>query len=430
MALTCFRRHCRISSSRSTYINFEKWSAAMPEMGDSKARLLIVDDEPEVRSVLHDFLCETHHCIVAGCAEEALALLYTGERFDLIVSDIAMSGMSGLELIPHALSLTPETVIIMISGTQTIENAIEALRAGAFDYIMKPFDLAHVEMAVQRALTHHGLLEAKCRYENYLEELVRQRTDELHQTLDSLEDSYRMTLKALVTALETRDTDTHGHSRRVVDFSLRLGRELSLDKNQMRALEFGALLHDIGKIGIPDAILRKPARLTDEEWVKMRQHPALGERILAGIKFLEGAARVVGQHHEKWDGSGYPLGLRMEEIDFNARIFAVVDAFDALTSDRVYRTGKSYELATAELERCKARHFDPEVVAAFHRVPREDWQALHDRSINRVSEKFQQTDKDGYELSNRHSVADNHIVNELAEKLQEFVFVNKRNLAA
>jgi HD-GYP domain-containing protein (c-di-GMP phosphodiesterase class II) len=151
----------------------------------------------------------------------------------------------------------------------------------------------------------------------------------------------------------------------------------------MRALEFGALLHDIGKIGVPDAILRKPERLTSEEWEKMREHPALGQRILAGIKFLEGAARVVGQHHEKWDGSGYPQGLRACEIDLKARIFAVADAFDAIISHRVYRAGKSYELAAAELENCAGKHFDPQVVAAFHRVPREEWKTLYDRSLNR-----------------------------------------------
>src|SRR5256714_4807380 len=148
----------------------------------------------------------------------------------------------------------------------------------------------------------------------------------------------------------------------------------------MRSLEFGSLLHDIGKIGIPDAILCKPAPLTDKEWEKMREHPALGQRILRGIKFLEGAARVVGQHHEKWDGSGYPSGLRAEEIDFNARIFAVADAFDAMTSDRVYRKGKPYEAAAEELGLFAGKQFDPRVVAAFHSIAREDWDDLRRRS--------------------------------------------------
>jgi HD-GYP domain-containing protein (c-di-GMP phosphodiesterase class II) len=199
---------------------------------------------------------------------------------------------------------------------------------------------------------------------------------ELDQALGSLEDAYRTTLKALAAALETRDHETHGHSQRVVSFSLRLGYELGLDKEQLKSLEFGSLLHDIGKIGVPDAILRKPAALDEDEWIKMRQHPLHGQQILRGIEFLDGAARVVAQHHEKWDGSGYPLGLRGEDIDLNARIFAVADAFDALTSDRVYRTARPYEAAAEELDRCAGQHFDPKVVEVFHRVSKEEWEAL------------------------------------------------------
>lgn len=401
----------------------------MSEVENGKAHLLIIDDEPEIRNVLHEFLSESYSCVATSSAEEALALL-SRERFDLIISDITMEHMSGLELVPHILELSPETVIIMISGMQTIESAIEALRVGAFDYIMKPFDLRHVKLAVERALKHHDLLQAKRRYENYLQELIGQRTVELNQTLASLEDSYRTTLKALVAALETRDTDTHGHSERVVEFSLRLGRELGLDEDEMRSLEFGSLLHDIGKIGIPDAILRKPARLTEEEWEKMREHPALGQRILAGIKFLEGAARVVGQHHEKWDGTGYPLGLSREGIDFNARIFAVADAFDAIISNRVYRAGKSYELAAAELERCAGKHFDPQVVAAFHLVPQEDWENLRERSQASGEKEPRQTEAEGYRRSFEPSVADNLTASDWTKKVKEIVFANRRNVAA
>src|SRR5713226_3639903 len=325
-----------------------------------KPRLLIVDDETEVRSVLHDLLCGAYECAEAASAEEALAELREHD-FDLVISDITMSGMSGLEMIPHVKIIAPDTVIVMISGMQTIESAINALRLGAFDYLMKPFDLRQVVAMVKRALEHHELVVAKQHYENHLEELVEQRTAELDRALDSLENAYRSTLKALTAALETRDAETHGHSERVVTYSLRLGREYGLDSRQLKALEFGSLLHDIGKIGVPDLILRKPAKLTDEEWILMRQHPLHGQQILRGIEFLEGAARVVAQHHEKWDGSGYPLGLREDEIDLCARIFAVADAFDAITSDRVYRTGKSYEEAAQELDDWTGRQFDSKV---------------------------------------------------------------------
>jgi putative nucleotidyltransferase with HDIG domain len=357
----------------------------MIEESNAKARILVVDDEPEIREVLCELLGDDYECAAAGSAEEALQTLREG-GFNLIISDIMMGGMSGLEMIPHVQVASPETVVLMISGVQTIESAIKALRAGAFDYIMKPFDLRQVEAAVRRALEHYELRASKRRYENHLEELVEQRTAALDRALESVEDAYRSTLKALAQALETRDAETHGHSERVVTFSLRLGRELGLDKEQLKALEFGSLLHDIGKIGVPDAILRKPAKLTSEEWVKMREHPLHGQQILREIKFLEGAARVVAQHHEKWDGSGYPLGLRGEEIDLNARIFAIADAFDAMTSDRVYRAGRSYEVAAAELDRCTSEQFDPQVVKAFHRVPCEDWEELRRHSLMRKQE--------------------------------------------
>jgi cyclic di-GMP phosphodiesterase len=348
----------------------------------TQPRLLIVDDEPEVRGVLHELLSEAYTCGEASSAEDALRQL-TESSYQLIISDITMSGMSGLEMIPHVKASSPDTVIVMISGMQTIESAINALRLGAFDYLMKPFDLRQVEAAIARAYEHYELIVAKQRYENHLEELVDQRTAELDKALGSLENAYRSTLHALTAALETRDAETHGHSERVVTFSLRLGREYGLNAAEMKALEFGSLLHDIGKIGVPDAILRKPAKLTDEEWIRMREHPLHGQQILRGIKFLEGAARVVAQHHEKWDGSGYPLGLKGEEIDICARIFSVADAFDAITSDRVYRQGRPYEAAAAELDEWVNRQFDPKVVEAFHRVPREDWDELRRRSLMR-----------------------------------------------
>ena len=350
-------------------------------------RILIVDDEVEITEILADLLSEEYDCLRAASAEEALAHLHESE-FQLVISDITMPGMSGLDMIPHVKALCADTVVVMISGMQTVESAIGALRLGAFDYLMKPFDLRQVEAVVKRALEHHDLVVAKQRYENHLEELVEQRTVELDKALNSLEGAYRSTLKALTAALETRDSETHGHSERVVTYSLRLGREYGLSSEEMKALEFGSLLHDIGKIGVPDSILRKPAKLTEEEWVRMREHPLHGQQILRGIEFLQGASRVVAQHHEKWDGTGYPLGLRNEDIDICARIFAVADAFDAITSDRVYRRGKPYEAAAQELDDWAGRQFDPKVVEAFHRVPKEDWEELHRQSLMPKPDQF------------------------------------------
>lgn len=349
--------------------------------------ILIIDDEPELRSILADFLGEIYECVQVESAEAGLAEIRK-KTFAVVITDVNLSGMSGLELIPLIKAESMQTVVMVVSGQQSLDDAVQALRTGAFDYITKPFDLHQVETAVRRAVEHYELQVIKRRYDCHLEELVAERTTELDHALEEVENSYRATLKALVQALETRDFETHGHSERVVTFSLRLGYELGLSENQMRSLEFGALLHDIGKIGVPDSILRKPAKLTEDEWKKMRLHPMHGEQILRNIPFLEGATNVVGQHHEKWDGTGYPKGLAGDEIDLNARIFSVVDAFDAIVSDRVYRAGQTYEQACVEINKCIGNQFDPQVVAAFHRVPKSDWDALRRRSLQRKAERF------------------------------------------
>src|SRR5687768_18233385 len=217
--------------------------------GDLKSQILIVDDELEITEILRDLLSLEHDCQTVGSAEGALARLEEDD-FQLVISDITMPGMSGLEMLPFVKSVSPKTIVVMISGMQTVESAIGALRLGAFDYLMKPFDLRQVEAVVKRALDHHELILAKRRYENHLEELVEQRTVELDKALNSLEGAYRSTLKALTAALEARDSETHGHSERVVSYSLRLGREYGLNSEEMKSLEFGSLLHDIGKIGV------------------------------------------------------------------------------------------------------------------------------------------------------------------------------------
>ncbi len=343
-------------------------------------QILIVDDDEGIVRLLTECLVDDYDCATAASAEEALAKFRVNE-FQLVISDILMPGMTGLDLLAQLKTIAPKTVVVMISGVQTVESAINALRLGAFDYLVKPFNLQNVEAVVKRSLEHYDLVTAKLLYEYQLEELVKQRTAELGDALVSLEDAYRSTLRALTTALETRDLETHGHSERVVSFSLRLGREFGLEGPQMKALEFGALLHDIGKIGVPDSILRKPAKLTEDEWILMREHPAHGKQIIKGIKFLEGAARVVAQHHERWNGTGYPQKLRGADIDVCARIFSVVDAFDAITSDRPYRRGRSYEDAVRELEQHSGSQFDAEVVSAFKRVPAAEWEEIRKLTI-------------------------------------------------
>jgi putative nucleotidyltransferase with HDIG domain len=348
-------------------------------MENKDISLLIVDDEEPIRKLLAASLKGLYNCVVTDSAEEATRLLGT-TNFNLIVTDIRMPGASGLELCQLVQKICPETVVMVISGMTDIHYAIEAMRQGAFDYVVKPFDLPHVVVSVERALRYQSLLQAKANYEHSLEETVRLRTSELRSLneslngmLETLYTNYRATLRALAGVLETRDIETRGHSDRVVAYTLRIAKEMGLSHKDLIALEQGALLHDIGKIGIPDGILLKTGPLTEEEWAKMRAHVQYGLSILDGIDFLSGARSIVGQHHEKYDGTGYPNRLRGDAIHLHARIFAVADAYDAITSDRPYRSAQSYSNARAEILTHSGRHFDPRVVKSFLNIPEKEW---------------------------------------------------------
>ena len=349
--------------------------------------LLIIDDNPDARKIYLDYFGLKYFCDQAESANAALSIIRAKE-YSVILTNLNTSGLNGLELISCLQAQSPNSFIVAMGGQISAEDVVQIFRAGAFDYLQQPIRLTEIAKVIKRAFQQY---ESKCiknNYQRHLEELAAQRAAELDKALEEVENSYRLTLKALVQALETRDFETHGHSERVVTFSLRLGHEVGLNKEGLRNLELGALLHDIGKIGLPDAILRKNSALNEDEWNKMKMHPHYGQKILRNIPFLDGAARMIAQHHEKWDGSGYPLGLRGEDIDIGARIFAVVDAFDAMTSDRTYRRGCSYEMALAELARCAGTQFDPLVIEAFRRVPREDWEILRRRSLMEKQENF------------------------------------------
>lgn len=355
---------------------------------NSETRVLVIDDEPNIVSVLVKGLGGKYSCKGVTSAAAALECLRE-EPFALVLSDIMMPGMTGIELLNIIKADYPFTVVILVSASLDITAAIEALRGGAFDYITKPFVIPFVEQVVQRALDHRRLLLANQQYERHLEEMVRLQTEELraangglNTALDRLYVNYRATLRALAGALEARDVETRGHCDRVVAYSLRLGDELGLAHDGLIGLEQGALLHDIGKIGVPDHILLKRGSLTEPEWVQMRQHIDHGLRIVSHVDFLRGAVPVVSQHHEKFDGSGYPLALRGDQIHLNARIFAVADAFDAITSDRPYRAAASYEYACQELLRNVGNHFDPQVVEAFLRVSEDEWADIRAAASN------------------------------------------------
>jgi response regulator RpfG family c-di-GMP phosphodiesterase len=352
----------------------------MFDLIETEKNLLIVDENSETAGFLSKFLRSNYNCDRAETSESALWKLRQKDYCVVLCSTNLMKNDS-FQMIPKMQAVSPHSSIVLLSERDSAEDAIKAFRAGAFDYLLTPFEAENVETAIARAFEQYETKCLKDRYQFHLENLAAERATEIDKALEEVESSYRITLKALVQALETRDFETHGHSERVVTFSLRLGHELGLEKESLRDLELGALLHDIGKIGVPDAILRKPAKLNEEEWEKMKLHPLHGQKILRNIEFLEGAAHIVAQHHEKWDGTGYPFGIRGEDIDIGARIFAVVDAFDAMVSDRVYRAGRPYQEALAELERCAGTQFDPLVVEAFKLIPKEDWEVLRERSL-------------------------------------------------
>ncbi len=295
---------------------------------------------------------------------------------------------NALDLLNSIQFLTPETSVILIGENNSTSDVIKAFRAGIFDFLQQPFELEELETVIEKAVEICRTKLLKTSYDKHLEDKLVARGERLDKAIKDIENSYRTTLKTLIRALETRDSETHGHSERVVTFSLRLAHEIGLEEEKMRDLELGALLHDIGKIGVPDAILRKPAKLTEREWEKMKLHPQLGYKILRNIPFLEGAAKIVAEHHERWDGKGYPNQIRGENISLITRIFAVADAFDAMISDRVYRKGRSFEDADAELEKHAGTQFDPMVVEAFKNIPKEDWENLKLRSLKDKHEIF------------------------------------------
>ena len=344
--------------------------------------VLIVDDEEYSRELLSNFLATWYRCYTAASVEEAMEML---ERrpFNLIITDINLPGVSGLTLCKRVRSLERDTVVIVTSVLTNIKNAIEAVQQGAFDYIVKPLDLSTVSLTVERAIKFQMLIEAKRHHEYSLEEAIRVRTEELrllneslNNTLEELYNNYRATLRALANALEARDVESRGHSDRVVAYCLRLGKEMNLSNNDLIALEQGALLHDIGKMGLPDHLLMKTGAFSHEERNLMREHVERGLQIIDKIDFLKGARPVVGQHHERFDGNGYPNRLKGEEIHLHARIFAVADAFDAITSDRPYRAARSYSFAKAEIVGNTRTHFDPNVVKSFLQITEWEWEEI------------------------------------------------------
>jgi len=351
-------------------------------------RVLVVDDEISIREVLADGLESFGHEVVqAGNAADGFVVVKRG-GIDLVLSDIEMPGENGLSLLRRIKDHDPDVDVIMVTGVVDFDTAVGTIRKGASDYVSKPFNLAEVRIVVERTLDKRRLIRENRDYQQSLESKVTERTREL-------EESYESTLEAMITALDFRDNETHGHSRRVVEYAVMVAQAMNVGEPDLSWIRRGAILHDVGKIGVSDAILRKPGKLDAAEWEEMKRHPEMGYRMLKHIRFLQPALEIVHCHQERWDGSGYPHGLKGEAIPLGARIFAAVDTFDAMTSDRPYRAALSIEAARDEIRRFSGIQFDPKVAEAFLAIEGSVWRDIRE-SVHRKIDALAEAERAAY----------------------------------
>lgn len=485
---------------------------------ETEPTILVIDDERPILNLVRSFLdSKGLSCRTTTDPREALGLVQEGP-VDLILTDIHMEGLSGVEVLERARAIDPETIVILMTGKPTVDTAVRSLKADAYDYLTKPFDLEQLHAVVERALEKQRLRRENAALKDTLtlyqisqavtasvdeREIVEMVLESIHEELDAdrvwlflvrgdrlerwdperrgetgdverdlaaevvrreepvlvpvpgndvvdiepvaragigvplhgqgrvtgaivalrtggkrgfhpahvktmtilagnvatvmentrktrmviesragLVEANTATIGALVSALDAREHETQIHSVRVTEFALRLAREIGYPSSRMVDLKFGAMLHDIGKIGISDAILLKPGPLTEREWTEMRLHPLIGYRILSDIKFLRAAAEIVLHHHERWDGAGYPKGLAGQEIPLGARLFTVVDTFDSMTSDRPYRDALEYDDVVDELRRCSGTQYDPSLVETFLSIPEREWIRIAEEAEN------------------------------------------------
>ncbi len=355
-------------------------------------RVLVTDDEASIREVLAEGLDSFGFSVAqAGNAAEAFDIVKRG-GVDLVLSDIDMPGESGLSLLKRIKAFDPDVDVIMVTGVVDVETAVGTIRQGASDYVSKPFNLEEVRIVVDRTLEKRRLIRENREYQQKLELRVAERTRELLEKnreveglYADLEDSYESTLEAMITALDFRDNETLGHSRRVVEYAVIVARSMGIGEPDLSWIRRGAILHDVGKIGVSDAILRKPGKLDAAEWEEMKRHPEMGYRMLKHVRFLKPALEIIHCHQERWDGSGYPRGLKGDEIPLGARIFAAVDTFDAMTSDRPYRAAMSIRAARDEIRRFSGIQFDPAIAEAFLSIDESVWRDIRDRVHRAVS---------------------------------------------
>jgi putative nucleotidyltransferase with HDIG domain len=381
----------RINPDQALRGGAQKSVTEVPPVCRPPVRVLVVDDEFPACKLLFVILSPpAFQCTTASNGEEALAALQCGQ-FEAVISDLHLPGMSGMELLAEVRRCYPHMAFLVTTGVDDVDVGVRAMRSGADDYLVKPL-IENAVMASLESAMHKRQLEKQVEnYHQHLEEMVAERTAQLQSALNQIESSYEATLQALGAAIDLRDDETGGHSRRVCRYSLEIARAMDWTDKQLESLARGAYLHDIGKLGIPDVILLKSGPLTEGERKFMQQHVQIGLDVVKDIPFLADAAEIIRMHHEQYDGRGYPRGLKGEEILLGARIFAVADTLDAITSDRPYQRAASFESARDTIRRLSGSQFDPQVVRVFLNVREDIWPTIagNQRRFGRLSQQLQ-----------------------------------------
>lgn len=340
--------------------------------------VLVVDDEEAIREVVSTMLESKGYRCTAVQNGRAAQDQIKRVTPDLVLSDMIMPEMDGIKLLEWMRQYDPDVPVIMVTAIHDISTALEAIRRGAYDYILKPFEKDQLFLGVGRALQHRRLVIENRSYQRSLEQQVEERTAQLTNAIEQLEQSYDDTLEALGSALDLKDAETEGHCQRVTAFCISIAKEMPVPGPYLAVLARAAFLHDIGKMAIPDGILRKPGPLNDDEKQIMRKHCEIGYNMLIRIPFLRDAAEIVLAHQEFYDGSGYPRGLKGDQIPLGARIFTIADSLDAMISDRPYRRALPMSHAREEIQRCSGSQFDPAVVNVFMSIPERHWLELRE----------------------------------------------------
>jgi putative nucleotidyltransferase with HDIG domain len=333
---------------------------------NNKVKILVVDDDQAMLDLIGNALTTRDKFNITLASNSELALKFlSDDKFDAVISDINLPGMNGLDLLERISIIDPLMPVILITGFADLTTMQTAIKLGVYDFLRKPFSLSELQISVKQAVQKRHLLIENQHYTEDLEKLVEQKAKELFNANKLLELNFIRTVLAMINALEACDIYTKGHSERVTNISIIIGKAMNLTLADLKTLRTGAIFHDLGKIGIYPTLLHKPDSLSVEELELIKQHPLVGEKIIRPIAMEKEICNIVSQHHERYDGTGYPYQLKKHDISLMAKIVSIADAYDAMTSDRSYREAMTHEEAYEEIKRCAGSQFDPICVEYF-----------------------------------------------------------------